>query len=141
MSEAEEYLKDFLKQEEKKLRVGSGDDQAHVDAMNKYVNKQELFWIDFIKILLKKKDEAVSLARKEERAKFMPKVIVSDKGVSVITEQHLPKEAIEMVEARVKKHILKTIENYGFRNDPNPLCCISLMTKEDFELEFGDKNE
>lgn len=57
----DKLLQDFLKQEEKRVRIGSGDDQAWVDAMRKYIEKQKPFWKDFAKFVVRKyKQERMS---------------------------------------------------------------------------------
>ncbi len=50
----DKLLQDFLKQEEEKVIVGSGDDQEWVDAIRQYVGRQKPFWKVFAKFVVKK---------------------------------------------------------------------------------------
>ncbi len=50
-------LKEFIEIEEKKLRIGSGDDEFYVNQINEYVNKQKGLWLDFTKFMMKKEEE------------------------------------------------------------------------------------
>lgn len=43
----EELLDLFVKQQQKGVCIGSGDDLAYVEAIEEYVSKQKRFWLDY----------------------------------------------------------------------------------------------
>jgi len=54
MTEYDKLLEEFIREEEDKSRIGSGDDEFYVNQIRDYINKQRKFWIDFIRFIEKR---------------------------------------------------------------------------------------
>jgi len=50
----DKLLEEFIREEEDKSRMGSGDDEFFANQIRDYVLKQRKFWIDFIRFIEKR---------------------------------------------------------------------------------------